>query len=326
MSRLTREWPVDVRAEARRAERRIRKHIRKTPLERSLVLSRISGGDVYLKLENLQVSGSFKVRGVLNKLLSFDRRRSSLPLITASTGNHGAAFTHAARMLGLSGTVLVPKTASPVKVEALRSLEANLELFGTDCVESETEARRRAETSGMTFISPYNDPQIIGGQATVALELEGQMDRIDSVFVPLGGGGLASGVAGCLKARGKAAEVIGCQPKNSPVMHDSIRAGRIVERRSLPTLSDGTAGGIEPGSITFDLCRRLLDDIVLVEEEEIRQAVRLILERHHLLIEGAAALAVSAFLRSPGRYQNRAVVLILTGARIDPQSLQEILS
>ena len=179
----------------------------------------------------------------------------------------------------------------------------------------------------MTYVSPYNDPQVIGGQGTIGVELARQLDRIDAIYVALGGGGLVSGIAGYLKSVQPGVQVIGCSPQHSQVMVQSIAAGRILDLPSLPTLSDGTAGGIEAGSITFELCRDLVDDYVTVTEDEIAASLRFFLATHHMLIEGAAAVAVAAYLKTRERWAGTQsnVVLVICGANISLETLQNIL-
>jgi threonine dehydratase len=315
-----------IAGEVLEAEERIRPHIRETPLEHSPFLSRRSRGDVHLKLENLQITGSFKLRGAVNKLLSLGDQDRALGIVTASTGNHGAAVAYTLAHFGCTGTIFVPNDASPAKIDRLRQLGANLEFAGDDCVETELHARRTAEARGMVYLSPYNDPKVIGGQGTVGLELDRQLDSTDAVLVPVGGGGLIAGIAGYLKSAHPDIEIVGCQPENSAVMYESVRAGRIVEMESLPTLSDGTAGGIEPGAITYEMCRDLVDDFILVSEEEIRGAIRTLVESHSLLVEGAAALPVAALERAAARFDGRRVVLILTGAKISLETLRSVLA
>ena len=317
---------VDIRTEVCAAEQRIRKHIRETPLEHSPYLSRTGDCRVYLKLENLQLTGSFKLRGAVNRLATLSDAERKKGLVTASSGNHGAACAWAFRQFGCPGLIYLPETASPAKIAALRNLGAKLELRGQDCVEAEAAAREHADSNGLSYISPYNDAQVIGGQGTIAIELERQAEKIDAVLVPVGGGGLIAGIGGYLKTENSAIEIIGCQPENSAVMYESVRAGRLLDLKSKPTLSDGTAGGIEPGSITFDLCREYVDDYCLVSEEEIREAIRLILENHHLLVEGSAVLSVAALLKSTERFRGKTVVLLLSGARIGLDSLKEVLA
>ena len=314
-----------VRHDSLEAEARIRDHIRQTPLEPSPWLSRQGGCEVYLKLENLQVTGSFKLRGAANRLLTLSSEEVRSGVVTASTGNHGSAVAYLLRELGWPGTVYVPKTISAAKLGALERLEATLELHGEDGVEAENQARQMAEQSGRFYMSPYNDRKIIAGQGTVGLEIERQLDGVDAVVVPVGGGGLISGIAGVLKGSNPQIEIIGCQPTNSAVMYHSLRAGELLELESDPTLADGAAGGIERGAITFPICQQYVDDFVLVSEEEIRQGIRHVLEKHHLLIEGAAALSVAAFLQKSERFRGKRTVLVLSGAKISLETLRAIL-
>jgi len=315
----------EIRRESLAAAARIRDTIRETPLEPSPWLSRLGRCDVFLKLENLQITGSFKLRGAANRLLTLSQEARGSGVVTASTGNHGSAVAYMLRILGWPGTIYLPKTVSPAKLGALERLEANLEFHGDDGVEAENRARQVAQQTGRFYMSPYNDRQIIAGQGTVALEIERQARDVETVIVPVGGGGLISGIAGVLKASNPGIEIVGCQPSNSAVMHRSILAGALLELESEPTLADGAAGGIESGAITFSICQQHVDRFVVVSEEEIRQAIRHILEKHHLLIEGAAALAVAAFLQQTGHFRGRRTVLVLSGAKISLETLRAVL-
>ncbi|EHR78770.1 hypothetical protein OCC_10960 [Thermococcus litoralis DSM 5473] len=316
---------IDIAKEVLEAEKRIGKHIRETPLEYSPFLSKKGDANVYLKLENFQVTGSFKIRGVLNKLLSLSEEEKRKGLVTASSGNHGVAFAYATSFLGLRGIVFLPENASPAKVQDIRQYSVEIRFYGNDVVKTEEFARKFAEKNGMIYVPPYNDPKIIGGQGTIALELERQLENIDVVLAPVGGGGLISGIAGYLKEKTKNIEVIGVQPENSAVMYHSIKEGKIVEMESKPTLADGTAGGVEKDSITFELCRRYVDDFVLVNENEIAKAIVLMLEKHHMLIEGAAALPVAAYLEELERFRGRNIVLVISGCRISLDTLRKVL-
>ena len=317
---------VDIRTEALEAEKRIRPHIRETPVDFSPYLSQIGNCRVYLKLENLQITGSFKLRGAVNKLLSLSDEARERGVVTASTGNQGAAIAYLLKKFNCRGTIYLPENASPAKIDALRLYEADLKFYETDCVKTEIFAKKIAEKNNQVFISPYNDPKIIGGQGTIGVELARQIKAVDTVLVPVGGGGLISGIAGYLKSIDKNIEIIGCQPENSAIMYESIKAGSIIEMESKPTISDGTAGGIEQGAITFSICKHYVDDYILVTEDEIKEAIRLILEKHHILIEGAAALSVASFIKARERFESRNVVLVLSGARLDLNTLKEVLS
>ena len=316
---------MDVRSSVIEAEKRIRPHIRETPVEESIWLSEVTGGEVFLKLENLQITNSFKLRGAANKLLSLSDEESSRGIVTASSGNHGSAIAYLLRRFGWPGTIYVPETVSRAKVGALEQYGADLKFHGQDGIETENFARQIAEEKGMTYVSPYNDEKIIGGQGTIALELEGQLGEIDAVVVPVGGGGLIAGVAGYLKSLDPSIDIVGCQPRNSKVMYESLAAGKILDLPSEPTLADGTAGGIEVDSLTFTVCQETIDEMLLIEEEEIEDSIRQVLKRHHLLIEGAAALSVAALLRDVERFAGKKVVLVLSGARISLDVLRELL-
>ena len=316
---------IDVANEVLAAETRIRPYVRKTPIEESPLLGQAAGARVFLKLETAQVTGSFKVRGAMNKLLSLEPAVRRRGVVAASSGNHGAALAHGARALGCRGVVFVPEHASPAKIEAIRSLGAEVRRAGEDSVVTEAVARRYGEEHGLTYISPYNDPQTIGGQGTIGVELAKQMVGIDTLYVALGGGGLVSGVAGYLKSLYDRLEVVACSAENSRVMHESVLAGEILELESQPTLSDGTAGGVEPGAITFELCRGLVDRYLLVSEDEIREAMLLIIGRHHVLVEGAAGVAVAGFLKEERLNTGKNVAIILCGANLSLETLRTIL-
>jgi threonine dehydratase len=316
---------MNVYDEVLQAEQRIRSHVRETPLEYSLALSQSWEAEVFLKLENLQHTGSFKVRGAMNKLLSLTAEEKARGVVTASTGNHGAATAFGLRALNLTGTIFVPETASPTKVAAIQRYGARIEKYGADCLETELYAQQYARKNGLTYISPYNDPQVIGGQGTIGVELQRQAEKIDAVFVSVGGGGLISGVAGYLKHVLPAVKIIGCLPENSPEMALAVEAGHHVQIEPQPTLSDGTAGGFEPGAITFELCRQLVDEFVLVSEVEIAAALRWMMETHHQLIEGSAGVAIAGFQKLHEGYKGQHVMIVLCGANISLTALKQIL-
>jgi len=308
------------------ARARIAPYVLRTPCRETAALGELIGDTVFLKLENLQITGSFKLRGVTNKILSLSEADSQRLLVAASTGNHGAAFAHALELFGLRGKLFMPKTSSAIKIENMRSTGVPLELVGEDCVETEAHAHDFARDNGFVWISPYNDFEVVHGQGTIAVELVEQLETFDVVLAPVGGGGLISGIAGYLKAVDPSIEVIGCQPVNSCVMYESVEAGEIVDIESLPTVSDGTAGGIEKGSVTFDLCRRLVDDFILLEEAEIIAAMRLLHDEEGLSIEGAAALPVAAVLKDRARFAGRRTALIVSGGRVDEKTLDMVVA
>jgi threonine dehydratase len=313
----------DVRLEVELAEGRIRPHVVETALERSPIHDRPGGNRVWLKLENLQHTGSFKVRGALNKLLALPADLRARGVVAASTGNHGAALAYALRTVGAEGTIYVPDGAARSKLRKIEELGARVETVAGDPLEAELHARSFAAEHDLPYVSPYNDPLIIGGQGTVGVELARQLRRIDAVFVSLGGGGLICGLAGFLRFVHPDVRIVGCSPVNSPVMIRSIEAGKIVELQSLPTLSDGTAGGVERNSITLDLCRRFVDDFVTVTENEIRHALRNFVRARAMKIEGAAAVAIAAYQRLRDEVEGD-VVIVLCGGNIDPALLASV--
>lgn len=315
-----------IREEVDAADARIRPYARETPLEHSPTLSRAWGAEVYLKLENTQVTGSFKIRGALNRILTTPLSQRVLGVVTASTGNHGAAVAYAMYRLRIPGTVFVPEGASPAKVGAIHALGATVKTHGLDSLEAELEARAYAEAKGLVYVSPYNDPQVVAGQGTVGAELVRQAERIDAVFVSVGGGGLIAGIAGYLRALGRDTRIVGCSPDASKVMYESVRAGRLLELPSAPTLSDGTAGGVEADAITFPLCRALVDEWALVSEPEIADAIRISVGQEHQLIEGSAGVALAAARRHAGQFPGGTIVAVLCGANIDLDTLRRVLA
>ena len=306
------------------ASKRINRYIVSTPLKRSSWLSDETGANVFLKCENFQHTGSFKFRGALNKLLSLSDEERSKGIITASTGNHGVAIARAMSILKTSGLIFTPSNVSEYKLERIKKYSVEIKQFGNDCVISEREARKFSSIKGMNYISPYNDTDVIAGQGTIGIELLEQCPHADSIFISLGGGGLISGVAGCIKEAGYNISMVACSPENSPIMHKSIEVGRIADFKSKPTLSDGTAGGVEEGSITFDFCQEFIDDYVLVSEEEIASSLIAFMENENFTIEGSAALAIAGFLRESNKWIGKKVVIILCGGNISRKQLKEI--
>ncbi len=307
------------------ADRRIRPHARETPLLWSPELSERAGTRVFLKLENLQHTGSFKLRGALNRMLTLDEVERARGIVTASTGNHGAACAYAGRMSGVSPVVYVPTGAAPSKVARIERLGGRVRYHGVDSSETEREARRQAKADGQYFLSPYNDEEVMAGQGTVAAELVRQLPDIGAVVVAVGGGGLIGGIATLLKQIRPETIVIGSSPRNSAVMAASVEAGRILDLPSEPTLSDGTAGGVESDTITFDPCRRLVDRYDLVREDEIRDAMRLAYEAEGLIVEGAAGVAISSALRLAPDLAGRDVAVVVCGGNIGREVWSEAL-
>ncbi|KXZ41417.1 hypothetical protein GPECTOR_480g416 [Gonium pectorale] len=303
---------------------------------------------VALKLESEQHTGSFKVRGALNKLLSLSPEAIAPGVFTASTGNHALAVLFAAAALSAAAREPDGSSSSSRKALAkLRSLGGHLVLHGNDCLQSETAAREAAAAAGAVYVSPYNDPWVMAGQGTVALELltARRRGRLDAVLVPVGGGGLIGGVAAVLKAADPGIRVIGCQPAASCVMARSVAAGAVqpeydcaADRDGDPdaaaaaaaaategTLSDATAGGVEYDSVTLQPCMDCVDEWVTVGEGEIAEAMADMLEHHSKLIEGAAGCAVAAFKRLAARLAGQWVVLVVCGGNVALPTLRRAL-
>jgi len=307
------------------AASRINSYIRETPLDHSPYFSELTGANVYLKLENLQYTGSFKLRGAFNKLLTLSEEDRARGGVAASSGNHGAAIAYAMNELGVSGPIFVPEQTSSTKVDAIKRAGGDVRFFGTDGLDTETHAREHAAENGMVYLSPYNDPDVIAGQGTCGVEIAQQLSDIDAVFIAVGGGGLISGVGAFLKSVNPAMSVVSCQPAASAVMTESIKAGKIIDLPSEPTLSDGTAGGIEADAITFDICREITDEFVVVSEEQIAEAMRGLIDAHHMLPEGAAGVALAGLLASADKYRDKNVVVVICGGNVSRETLKKVI-
>ena len=297
---------------------RLRPLVRETPLDYSTDLG------AWLKLEHLQRTGSFKLRGACNKVALLTPEQAAAGVVTASNGNHGLGVAAAAQARGIVAEVFVSSHVSPAKARRIEALGAKLHRAGDDPLTAELAARHAAEGSGRVFISPYNDVDVMAGQGTIGVEILRQLPDLDVVFVAVGGGGLIGGIGAYLKAARPTVEVVGCWPENSPVMYECMRAGRIVDVPERPTISESTAGGLEPDSVTLDVCRRVIDRAVFVSEDEICDAMRLVLRTEHWLIEGAAAVAVAAFRKEASRYKGRNAAIVLCGRNLSPEAFKRV--
>ena len=309
------------------AYQRISSHIRRTPLEYDLQLSQLSGAEVYLKLENWQLSGSFKLRGVMNRVLSVPEEKRKLQyFVAASTGNHAAAFAYTMHHFGLRGKVFLPETVSPAKLDFIRSYQVEYALYGQDSLDTEIHARQYAETNQAILVHPYNDPLIVAGQGTLGLEIHEQLPDAEVVIVPVGGGGMISGILLAFQTLSLSTEIIGCQPSQSPEMHASLQKGAIIEESiTQPTLSDGTAGGIEQGAITFGYCQQYLRRLLLIEEEEIAKALRWSIQKRQMIIEGSAAMSIATLWKEKENLKGKKVVLVMCGKRLSEEKMMKVL-
>ncbi len=308
-----------MRDEIAAAYQRIKGIVRETPVEYW------SHGGALLKLEHLQHTGSFKFRGASNKIARLTPEQAARGVVAASNGNHGLGVAAAARARGIAADVYVSSHVAPAKAARIEAMGAHICYAGDDPLAAEVAARRTSEQSGRVFISPYNDLDVMAGQGTIAVELVQQAPGIDAVFVAVGGGGLIGGIGAYLKAASPATEIVGCWPVNSPVLHRCVEAARVVDVPELPTLSESTAGGLEEGTVTLDICRRVIDRSVMVTEEEILAAMRLMLETEHWLIEGAAAVAVAAFLKEGRHYAGKTAAIVICGRNLSPGVLEKLM-
>lgn len=304
------------RRDVQSAWRRIWRHLGPSVLVPSPALAE----GALLKVETLQPTGSFKIRGALAALT---RLPAGARVACASAGNHGLGVAYAARLLGLEATVVCPEGASPAKVQALRRLGVRLRLEGETYDEAERAALALAAEEGLRYVSPYNDPDVIAGQGTIGLELLRELRAPFTVICPLGGGGLAAGVAlACSALPG--ARVVGVEGEGAPAMRAALDAGHLVHVPVRPSLADGLGGNLEPGSVTFPLCRDHLADVVVVAEEEIEEAMRFLSYEHGLVVEGAGAAAVAALIAGRVDVQGRPVCLV-TGRNIEPRLWADVL-
>jgi threonine dehydratase len=300
----------------KRAHSAIRPHVSVTPLEHSRLLSDALGCEVLLKAEHLQPTGTFKIRGATNKihLLGEDGRRTGV--ITASTGNHGQAVARAGALAGVPVTVYVAASTAPSKMEAIKGLGAALVVVEGNPLDAELQARHRAAEERRPYISPYNDLDVVAGQGTLGMELLEQAPQLDAVFISVGGGGLIGGTGTAIKHLRAQTRVVGVWPENSPCLLRALEAGRIIDVAESPTLSDSTAGAVEPGSVTFPICQTVIDETVTVTESEISAAMRNIAAAEHWIVEGAAGAALAGLTKVANAYRGRKVAVVLCGRNV----------
>ena len=308
------------------AQKAIKPYVTGTPLVHSVYLSKLCCAKIYLKLENQQITNSFKVRGAFYKLLNLTRKEKRMGIITASAGNHGQAVAYAAKKLGFSARIVVPTTTPHVKVEGIRKWGADLVLFGDCYDEAETHAKELAKKDGCAYISPYNDELLIAGHGTIGLEIVEALSNVNVIVVPVGGGGLISGISVAAKGLKPNVEIVGVQSEASPVMYESLKAGRIVEAQKAETIAEGLSGGIERGALTFEIAKKCVDKMLLVKEATIRKAVYLLCVREKLMVEGSGAAAIAPLLEDKALFTGKIVVCVLTGGNIDQELLNDILA
>jgi threonine dehydratase len=315
--------PLEVAAvEAARA--RLEGAVYQTPCPSSPTLSELTGTRCHIKLENLQMTGSFKERGAANLLLQLDETERRRGVVAASAGNHGLAVAYHAARLGIPATIVIPTYAPLIKATSARRYGAEVVLHGENYDEAYERARVLQAEGGAVFVHPFDDARVIAGQGTLGLELLDQVEALDAVIVPVGGGGLVAGVALALKAARPAVRVIGVQAAATPAMEQALQAGARVRVPAGATIADGIAVR-QVGAMTFALAAELVDDIVLVDEEELANAVLLLLEIEKTVVEGAGAAPLAALLNRSLGLADRRVALILSGGNIDVTMLARII-
>jgi threonine dehydratase len=302
------------------ADDRLRKRVRRTELIQSHHFSEKLGFPVYFKCENLQRTGSFKIRGALNFMTAQPRESLANGVITASAGNHAQGVAFSADLLGVKATVFMPESTPPQKVFATRDYGAEVVLTGMNFDEAYAAAVKAGKESGALFVHPFDDPLVMAGQGTIGLELLHEIPDLANILIPIGGGGLISGIASAIKETHPHVRVIGVEAAAAPSMHFSLKKERIMETPLAFSLADGIAVK-RVGRKTFPIVRELVDDVVLVEEEEIAQAIVALLERTKLLVEGAGAVTLAALLNNRAGRLSGKTVCLLSGGNIDVRTI-----
>ncbi len=321
----TGEQSLDVPQLVLEANERCKGHLSPTPLEYSMYLSQEIEGEVWLKLDSMQRTSSFKFRGALNKILSLTEAELDKGIVSASTGNYALAVAEAVGIRKRRATIYVAEDLEPSRLELLRAHGLDLVIHGEGAWDAEKEARRVAGEEDKIYVSPYNDPIVVGGQGTCGYEISKQLPDLDAALFACGGGGLLTGSAGWLKSHNPHVEAFGVSPENSPVLYESMRAKKIVEMETYPTLADTCAGGLDLDSITLELCQRYVEEIVLLSESEIEESIRLLFEQHRLVVEGSGALGVGGLLKRRERFKGKKVVAVVCGRNVDLEVFKRII-
>jgi threonine dehydratase len=310
--------------EIKNAQQRIRDFIYRSPCEKSEEISHLTGQQVYLKLDNLQRTGAFKERGALNRILTLSPAERSRGLIAASAGNHAQAVAYHAAQRGIRAVIVMPMMTPLVKVSATRDFGAEVVLHGANYEEACAHATELCRQQGLTFLHPFDDPEVINGQGTLGLEMLDQVPSLEAVVIPIGGGGLIAGVACAIKESNPNIRVIGVQTERLPSMLRAIQAGEPVTLPADVTIADGIAVR-RAGDITFPYVKKYVDEIVTVDDEEIAKAILVLLEREKLLAEGAGAAALAVLLQHKTSLTSQRTAVLVCGGNIDVSLLSRII-
>ncbi|GAB6158980.1 threonine ammonia-lyase [Desulfotomaculum varum] len=297
--------------------------IHRTDLVPNTTLSEISGSDVYLKLENLQKTGSFKIRGAFNKMCNLSETEKRAGVIASSAGNHAQGVALAASTYGIKSTIVMPTSAPLAKITATRNYGAEVVLHGNVYDDAYAKAMEIQRETGATFVHPFNDPYVIAGQGTIGLEILDDLPDADAIIVPIGGGGIIAGIALAAKAVNPGIKIIGVEPANAASMRESIKSRQVVTLANAATIADGIAVKT-PGQLTYDIVKEFVDDFVVVDEGEIANAILVLLERCKLIAEGAGATPVAALLNGKVNLPGQKVVAVISGGNIDVNMLSRI--
>jgi threonine dehydratase len=313
--------------EINRAARLIMGTINRTPLIESSWLSEISGCQVFLKLENLQKTGSFKIRGAANKILNLPEQERARGVIAVSSGNHGRAVAYVAGKMNIPSVICISETVPENKVSAIRELGAEVVVAGSTYDEADREASKIKEQRGLTMISPFDDAHVIAGQGTIGLELLSEVPDLDSVIVPLSGGGLLGGISIAMKSTRPEIRTIGVSMDKGAAMAESLKAGRVIEVVEHPSLADALVGGLgEENRYSFNITQNYADQVLLVSEDEIAGGMIYALEKEHLLVEGGGAVGIAALLAGKASNLGQKSVVVLSGGNVDPKMLSRLIN
>ena len=309
----------------KKAQKILDGNARKTPLVKSFYLTSKTGGEIYLKLENMQLTGSFKFRGAFNKISQLTNEEKERGVIACSAGNHAQGVALSSHLLGIKSKIVMPTSAPQAKVDATRGYGSEVILYGDTFDDAKAKCEEIIKETGETYLHPYDDVEVMAGQGTIGLDILDDMWDVDTVIVPIGGGGIISGIAVALKSFNPSINIIGVQADNVHGMKASYDAGRILEHYEAPTIADGCAVKI-PGNLTFEIVKDLVDEIVTVSEEELEVAMKDLLQRGKAVVEGAGALATAALLAGKvDKYvQGKKVVAVISGGNVDLKRISTV--
>lgn len=306
------------------AAKRLAPIIHKTQIERSTTFSDMTGGEIYLKYENQQKTGSFKIRGASNKIAALVERGEVTSVVASSAGNHAQGVAYAAKVNNIPATIVMPKSTPIAKVSATEGYGANVVLFGDCYDDAYNKAREIQEKEGATFLHPFDDPEVAAGQGTIGIEILEDLPTVDVVLVPAGGGGLLAGVSACIKQINPRVKIIGVQAEGAPAIYKSFHEKKLVSTDSVTTIADGIAVKT-PGSFTMEMINKYADDIVTVSEAEISSAILLLLERTKQVVEPSGATTLAAVLNNKIDVKGKKIACVLSGGNIDVSFIQRII-